>query len=150
MAANQKSTPPTGGIARSLQRFFMNMHVSVYHWTGGAGATGRNFLILTTIGRKSGQERHTPLFYFANEGNFIIIASNGGAQKHPTWWLNLQSNPKARIQLKQRHISVTAHQAVGEERERLWSIISEKYQNFVGYQKKTPREIPVVVLIPDL
>lgn len=150
MAANQKSTPTADGIARSLQRFFMNMHVSVYRWTGGAGAPGRNFLILTTIGRKSGQERDTPLFYFANEGNFIIIASNGGAQKHPTWWLNLQSNPKARIQLKQRRVSVTAHQAVGEERERLWSIISEKYQNFVGYQKKTPREIPVVVLIPDL
>lgn len=153
MAADQKTASTSGGTARSLQRFFMNGHVSLYRLTGGAiggGVPGKSFLILTTTGRKSGKERDTPLFYFLDEGNFIVIASNGGAQKHPTWWLNLQANPKGRIQVRKRTISVTARQASGEERKRLWSIISTKYQNFVGYQKKTAREIPIVVLTPDL
>ncbi len=139
-------------VGRALQRFFMQGHVSLYRLTGGAvggGFSGRTFLILTTTGRKSGVARDTPLFYFRDGKRFIVIASNGGAQKHPTWWLNLQSNPQARVQIGRNVTPVSAKRADGEEYERLWSIIATKYTNFVDYQKRTPREIPVVILTPS-
>ncbi len=137
-----------GGVARSFLRLFMKGHVSLYRLTNGKIGGGEHHLILTTTGRKSGVERDTPLFFFTDADRYIIIASNGGAPKHPVWWLNLQSNPEAKIQVNARVIPVTAQEADAEERKRLWAIISEKYKNFVGYQKRAPREIPVVVLTP--
>jgi F420H(2)-dependent quinone reductase len=145
--ATQK--PQTGGVGKSLLRLFMKGHVSLYRMTGGKVGGGAHMLILTTTGRKSGVARDTPLFFFHDGANFIIIASAGGAPKHPTWWLNLQSNPAAKIQVGEQTLSVAASEAVGEERARLWSIIAENYKQFVGYQKRTTREIPVVVLAPQ-
>ena len=135
-------------VVRSLQRLFMKGHVSLYRRTGGKVGGSEHLLILTTTGRKSGVERDTPLFFFSDSDHYIIIASNGGAPKHPVWWLNLQSNPQAKIQINSRVIPVTAQQADPEERKRLWAIISEKYKNFVEYQKRATREIPIVVLMP--
>ena len=144
-----RQTKPLGKVGRNLQRLFMKGHVSLYRRTGGKVGNGKSFLILTTIGRKSGIERDTPLFFFPDEGRFIVIASNGGAPKHPTWWLNLQSNPKAKIQVRSRVIPVIARQADAEESKRLWTIIADKYKNFVGYQKRTTREIPIIILTPE-
>jgi len=151
MSTSSQTAPKqqSGGVGRSLQRLFMKGHVSLYRLTGGKVGGGAHLLILTTKGRKSGVERDTPLFFFRDGANFIIIASAGGAAKHPTWWLNLQSNPAAKIQAGASVISVTASEAVGEERQRLWAIIAENYKQFVGYQKRTTREIPVVVLAPQ-
>jgi deazaflavin-dependent oxidoreductase (nitroreductase family) len=148
MSATSQPTQknPIAGVGKSLQRLFMKGHVSLYRLTGGKVGGGKHFLILTTIGRKSGVERDTPLFFFRDGDHFIIIASTGGAPKHPIWWLNLQNNPQAKIQVGPRVIPVTARQADGEERTRLWSIIAENYKNFVQYQKHTTREIPVVIL----
>ncbi|GAC1349838.1 MAG: nitroreductase family deazaflavin-dependent oxidoreductase [Ktedonobacteraceae bacterium] len=138
------------GVGKSLQRLFMKGHVSLYRLTGGKVGGGEHLLILTTVGRKSGLERDTPLFFFRDGDRFIIIASAGGAPKHPIWWLNLQGNPQAKVQVGPRVIPVTARRADGEERTRLWSIIAENYKNFVGYQKHTTREIPVVILTPTV
>ena len=132
-----------------LERLFTQTHVSLYRMTGGKLGGGAHMLILTTIGRKSGQERSTPLFNFRDGENYVIIASNGGARAHPTWWLNLQANPQAKIQLGPRVINVTAKTADAEERKRLWAIIDANYKNFVAYQKRTQREIPVVILSPN-
>lgn len=149
------STPQTqqsgraNSIGQRIQRIFTQGHVSLYRLTGGKVGGGKSTLILTTTGRKSGIERSTPLFFFDDEGRFIIIASNGGAAKHPTWWLNLQSNPHAKIQVNARVIPVTAKQADEEERKRLWAIIAENYKQFVSYQQRTPREIPIVILTPE-
>ncbi len=150
MSVDTKSTRSSqqGGVVRSLQRLFMKGHVSLYRLTGGKVGGGEHQLILTTTGRKSGVERDTPLFFFTDADRYIIIASNGGAAKHPVWSLNLQSNPQAKIQINSRVIPVTAQQADAEERKRLWAIISEKYKNFVQYQKRATREIPVVILTP--
>ena len=150
MSVDTKATNPRqmGSVARSLQRLFMKGHVSLYRLTGGKVGGGEHLLVLTTTGRKSGVERDTPLFFFSDADHYIIIASNGGTAKHPVWWLNLQSNPQAKIQVGPRVIPVTAQQADAEERKRLWAIIAEKYKNFVEYQKRTPREIPIVVLTP--
>jgi deazaflavin-dependent oxidoreductase (nitroreductase family) len=137
------------GIGKSLQRLFMRGHVSLFRLTGGKVGGGEHMLILTTIGRKSGVKRDTPLFFFRDGDQFIIIASDGGAPKHPTWFLNLKSNPQAKIQVGAQVIPVTTKQAEGEELARLWSIIGENYKNFVQYQTRTSREIPVVILTPS-
>lgn len=133
-------------IGKSLQRLFMKGHVSLYRMTGGKVGGGEHLLILTTVGRKSGVKRDTPLFFFRDGEQFIIIASAGGAPKHPVWWLNLQSNPQATIQVGPEVIPVTAKRAEGEDYTRLWSIIEENYKNFVGYQQRTTRQIPVIIL----
>ena len=150
MSANQQAMQQlqANSFVKALQRLFMRGHVSLYRLTGGS-LGGKTTLLLTTIGRKSGQERDTPLFHFRDGDRYIVIASNGGATKHPTWWLNLKANPRARIQIGKQIIPVTAQQAIGDERKRLWSIIEEKYTNFVEYQKRTEREIPVIILTPD-
>lgn len=149
-AQNQAASKyQTGGIGKRLQRLFMKGHVAVYRRTGGKVGGGEHLLILTTIGRKSGVERDTPLFFFRDGEQFIIIASAGGAAKDPTWWLNLRSNPQARIQVGARVVPVSARQAEGEERQRLWATIAENYKQFVGYQKRTTREIPVIMLTPE-
>ncbi|BCL78681.1 deazaflavin-dependent nitroreductase [Ktedonobacteria bacterium brp13] len=140
---------PSGGVGKSLQRAFMKGQVSLYRLTNGKVGGGEHLLILTTTGRKSGVKRDTPLFFFRDEGHHIIIASAGGAEKHPTWWLNLKSNPQATIQVGANVIPVTAQEAEGTERERLWSIIADNYKQFVGYQKRTTRTIPVIVLTPN-
>src|SRR5579863_9232885 len=116
MPTGQQTTQSnqTGTILRNVQRVFMQGHVSLYRLTSGAigsRAGGRSLLILTTLGRKSGKERDTPLFYFPDGEHLIVIASNGGAPKHPTWWLNLQANPQAKVQIRGRIIAVTARQA---------------------------------------
>lgn len=134
-----------------LQRFFMRVHIFFYQRTGGVigGNLGRPMLLLTTIGRKSGQERITPIFYFPDGDRFILIASNSGAPQHPQWCFNLQASSLAKVQIGRNIIAVTAQQADGEERQRLWSLITAKYPAFNAYQKRTMREIPVVILTPD-
>src|ERR1700693_3656308 len=99
MSANPQITDskPWGGVTKSLARVIMKGHVSLYRLTGGKVGGGESHLILTTTGRKSGVERDTPLFFFADGDHYIIIGSMGGAPKHPTWWLNLKSNPQAKI-----------------------------------------------------
>ncbi len=136
------------GIVRSLVRLFMKAHVSLFRLTGGKVGGGEHMLILSTTGRKSGVERDTPLFFFRDGDQFVIIASAGGSPKHPTWYLNLKSNPRAKVQIGAQVIPVTAKEAEGEERVRLWAIIGENYQHFVRYQERANREIPVMVLTP--
>jgi deazaflavin-dependent oxidoreductase (nitroreductase family) len=138
-------------IGRALQRFFMDVHIFFYRRTGGGiggNLAGRSMLLLTTIGRKSGQERITPIFYFSDRDRFVLIASNGGAPQHPQWWRNLQAHPQARVQVGRRIVAVTAQHAVGEERQRLWSLITTRYPEFATYQKRTTRDILVVILTP--
>ena len=138
-------------IQLTLQRYFMGLHVWFYQRTGGSlggNLAGRSMLLLTTIGRKSGQERITPIFYFPDKGRFVLIGSDGGAPRHPQWWRNLQAHPQAKVQFGRSVIDVTAHEAVGEERERLWSLVTARYPEFLRYQRRTTRTIPVVVLSP--
>jgi deazaflavin-dependent oxidoreductase (nitroreductase family) len=140
-----------GNAGRSLQHAFTEVHVWLYRRTGGAiggRMGGHEILILTTTGRKSGKKRDTPLQYTKDGERFIIIASNGGASKHPTWFLNLRANPEAQLQIRAKTIAVEASEAIGEERERLWTQVTSQHQNFADYQKRTTREIPVVVLTP--
>jgi deazaflavin-dependent oxidoreductase (nitroreductase family) len=157
MSRGQKTTqtthlPSTSKISKAFQRFFMRQHVFFYRLSGGrfgGSAPDRSFLILTTTGRKSGQERPTPLFYFPDGDRFIVIASNWGSTSHPVWWLNLQTHPQAKVQIQKKVIPVIGREADPTERKRLWAIVTTEHKEFADYQKKIEREIPVVILTPE-
>ena len=125
------------------------IHTSLYLWTGGAigGRMGTSpILLLTTVGRKSGVLRTTPLIYLADGARFALVASNGGAEQHPLWWRNLLADPRAGVQVGRQNINMMARQATPEERAQLWPRLVAVYAPYADYQKRTTREIPVVIL----
>lgn len=135
----------------SAQRFFIGINTFVYWLSGGkiGGRFGKSLvLLLTTAGRRTGQQRTIPLFYLKDGDILILVASNGGAPAHPVWWLNLQANLEALVEIGKKKLLVEARQADEEERERLWPLLVSMYSGYAGYQKKTAREIPVVILKP--
>jgi len=138
-------------MSKALRRAFMRFHIVLYRLSGGllgSRAPGRSFMLLTTIGRKSGQERVTPILYIPEANDFLLIASNWGEQKHPAWWLNLQAHPQARVRVGRKELAVVARQANSEERAHLWPSIQARYGEFKRYQQRVTREIPVIILSP--
>jgi deazaflavin-dependent oxidoreductase (nitroreductase family) len=105
-------------------------------------------LLLTTTGRRSGKARTTPLTFFRDGGDLVVIASNGGADRAPDWSVNLQKDPRAVVQIGTDKLSVEARTATSEERERLWVGITATYPGYAAYQRKTTRRIPVLILTP--
>jgi deazaflavin-dependent oxidoreductase (nitroreductase family) len=105
-------------------------------------------LLLTTTGRKSGEEFIFPLFYGTDGDSYIVVASKGGAPQHPGWYRNLLANPEVGLQVGTRKVKARARTATGAERARLWQKALEFWPPYADYQKKTEREIPVVVLDP--
>jgi deazaflavin-dependent oxidoreductase (nitroreductase family) len=106
-------------------------------------------LLLTTTGRKSGEKIIFPLFYGdTGDGGYIIVASKGGAPKHPQWYLNLVANPEVEVQVGTKKMKARARTVSGDERARLWTKALEFWPPYADYAKKTEREIPVVVLDP--
>lgn len=106
-------------------------------------------LLLTSTGRRSGKPRVLPLIYKKVGTNYVIIASKGGAPKHPGWYLNLLANPDCHIQVARDAIDATARTAEGAEREDLWRQLAEIYPPYDEYQQRAgERIIPVVVLEP--
>ncbi len=104
-------------------------------------------LLLTTIGRKSGEPRIMPLIYSETGGGYVVIASKGGAQQHPAWYLNLLEQPEVEVQVKADKFRARARMAVGAERATLWAQQQALAPIFDGYQQSADtREIPVVVL----
>ena len=135
----------------TLMKVMSVTHEFWYRLTGGAigGSFGGNpMLLLTTTGRKSGRPRTTPLQYLADGEDIVLVASNGGNTWHPAWWLNLERNPEAEVQVRNERRRVKAEKAEGEDRERLWRLLIEMYSGYEGYQRTAEREIPVVVLRP--
>lgn len=113
---------------------------------GGKGMIAT--LLLITKGARTGKTRMLPLIYKKVDGNFVIIASKGGAPSHPGWFRNLQTNPDCEIRVASNAYKVHARVAHGAERERLWKELVEVYAPYTQYQERTDREIPVVVLEP--
>lgn len=116
----------------------------------GASFAGMPSLELTTVGRKSSKPRSVMLTSPLQEGEaYVVVASRGGDDIHPDWFLNLRENPAVEVQVvgksKQR---MRARVATPEERTRMWPIIAGRYRNYAGYQKRTDREIPLVLLEP--
>jgi proline iminopeptidase len=105
-------------------------------------------LLLTTIGRKSGDKFIFPLFYGTDGGGYFVIASKGGAPEHPGWYRNILANPDVEVQVATKKMNARARTTEGEERLRLWKKALEFWPPYADYQLKTEREIPVVVLDP--
>jgi deazaflavin-dependent oxidoreductase (nitroreductase family) len=114
----------------------------------GARFMGKRFLLLIQEGRRTGLERVTPLLYVDHDDRWVVVASNAGDEQAPAWWLNLKSRPVARIQVGRRRLAVAARRATAEECERLWPKLNGAYRHFEAYQRRTSREIPVVILEP--
>ena len=136
---------------RAVMRMISGTHEFWYRLSGGliGGRFGHlPILLLTTTGRKSGRKRTTPLVYLRDGDDAVVIASNGGADQHPAWWLNLRENPKAEVLMGRDLKTVIAEKATGEERQRLWRQVVELYHGYDEYRGMTEREIPVVVLRP--
>lgn len=126
-------------------------HTRRYQETDGAVGylwNGVPTLLLTTTGRRSGQPRTTPLIFARNGADYLVVASMGGAPRHPLWYENLLVAPDAVIQVKSEHLAVTARTASDEEKPELWKIVSDQWPNYHTYQTRTDRIIPVVVLSP--
>ncbi len=110
---------------------------------------GRDVLILTTTGAKSGETRETPLVYMKAGENFVVIASKGGAPSHPAWYHNLSANPGVTLEVLGKRFQARARAAVGEEYESLYKSMADRMPAFWDYRKKTTRTIPAVVLEPQ-
>lgn len=126
-------------------------HVRRYQETDGDVGylwNGVPILLLTTTGRKSGLARTTPLIHGRDGEDFLVVASMGGAPQHPNWYLNLEADASAKIQVRGEHLEVTARTADDDEKDRLWKIVTELWPNYDVYQSRTDRVIPVVVLSP--
>jgi deazaflavin-dependent oxidoreductase (nitroreductase family) len=130
---------------------FGKEHVDRYVATDGKEGhdwQGTQTLILTTTGRKSGQTRQTPLIYGEQGDNYLIVASNGGAEAHPDWYFNLDANPDVEVQVWGDRIPARARTATPEEKAQWWSIVTKEWPDYDEYQKKTDRPIPLVVIEP--
>jgi deazaflavin-dependent oxidoreductase (nitroreductase family) len=136
-------------LVAALQNALTGLHSLLYRSSNGMiGGTIANspVLLLTTTGRRSGKQRTVPLLYLPDGRNFVLVASNGGAVRHPNWWLNLQTTGEAWIQVKRIRRRVKAEQASAAEKERLWPRLTAMYPGYQRYQEITDRDIPVVIL----
>lgn len=138
---------------RWLIRLISILHRFLYRMSGGRIGSrvpgGMQMLLLTTIGRKSGQPRTTPLLYVPDAERLIVIASNGGDDRDPAWWLNLLAWPEAVVQLGPERFPAHARRAEGHEGELLFAKLVASHGPFEQYRKRTAREIPIVVLERD-
>ena len=127
-------------------------HVAVYRATGGRiGHTLPGLptmLLLDHVGAKSGKLRRSALLYIRDGDDLVIVASKGGYPKNPAWFYNLRANPDTVVQVGSEHRKVRARVATAEERERLWPKVTKSYGGYAGYQERTEREIPLVILEP--
>lgn len=105
----------------------------------------QDILILHTIGRKSGVDRGIPIAYFKKDNRYLIVASNWGQEHQAAWYLNLQSDPHARLDVKGKTIKVTAREAQGDEYNQLWKFVTTRHLPYLDYQKKTSRRIPIMI-----
>ena len=140
-----------GPMRRTFIRAMSGMNTRVYRASGGRlmGRMGKApVLLLTTTGRRSGQPRVAPLLYVEQGGSYAVVASYGGSDTHPAWFLNLEAQPAAEIEVGKRRLGVKARVADGDERARLWSQLAAIYPAYDKYEKQTTRRIPVVVLDP--
>lgn len=148
------ATSPSAGARRkdTFFKIFTGFHEGVFKVSKGkvfGRAGGMPVVMLITTGRKSGKQRSTMLTSPVQLGeSVVLVASYGGDARHPAWYLNLTANPEVEAVMSGSHRTMTARVASPEEKAELWPQITGKYKGYAGYQQKTDRDIPVVILDP--
>ena len=134
---------------RWLLALITRVHRFVYRATGGrvgGNLAGTQTLLLTTVGRRTGRERVTPLLFVRDGDDFVVVASNAGDARDPAWWWNLRERPDAKIQVGTARHRVRARRADAEEAQRLWPLLEDSYRYYEDYRRRAGREIPIVIL----
>lgn len=139
-------------MPRDVRRL-SRVSVVLYHLTGGYAYRGSatspaGFLKLTTTGRKSGKLRTVHLIYIRDGSDYVVIASHGGSQRHPGWFFNVKSNPQVSIQVQNTRLTAMAEIADTDKRRELWARLLEIAPFYAAYERRTAREIPLVILRP--
>ena len=140
-AEEQVSDSPSGWVARHIKRYVDSDGAKGHEWRPGVYT-----LLLTTRGRRSGKLRRTALIYGRDGDRYLVVASIGGAAHHPAWYLNLTDHPEVEVQVGAERFTATARTASAAEKPRLWSLMTSIWPAYEGYQRKTRRDIPVVIL----
>ena len=125
---------------------------AIEQFRAGGPVDGMNrdrLLLLTTLGRKSGQRVTTPMMFHDDGGRLLVIASNIGAPRHPDWYFNLAANPRVTVEVGTETYDATASTIGGDEREQVWAMLKTNYPFFADHERKTERTIPVVALVRD-
>lgn len=142
MSAQREVTDsPTDWVASHIRSYVETDGREGHYWNGVPT------LLLTTTGRKSGTPRRTALIYGRDGARYLVVASQGGAPTHPSWYLNLRADPMVQVQVGSQKFAARASEATGSEKARLWKIMAAIW-TYDEYQAKTEREIPLVVLEP--
>jgi len=145
-------TPREEQIGTAVIGLMSRLNTWVYRLSGGRLAGrfpgGAPVLLLTTIGRKSGQPKTAPLLYLQDGDDYVVVASKGGMSQHPLWFKNLEANPRVEVEVGSRKIEATARRATREEKAALWPKLVGMYSSYADYQARTTRDIPVVILTP--
>jgi len=135
-----------------MAKYLSSLHRVLYRTTGGR--IGRRLVhndmcLLTTTGRHTGKEHTVPLLYLRDGDRLVVIASWGGRDRHPEWYLNLLEHPSATVQVLEERWPVTATTASADERAVWWPRVLNAYDGYADYESRTDREIPVVFLDPS-
>ena len=135
-----------------ITRNVMKGHTLVYRATNGLIGHripgGPPMLLLDHLGAKTGTKRTSPLVYVTDGKDYVIVASKGGHPQHPAWYHNLRANPDTTIQVGSKRRAVHARVANAQEHKRLWPKAVDAYSGYTGYQERTERKIPLVILEP--
>ena len=137
---------------KALFKLVFSIAAALYRLTGGrigGKVQGLPVLLLTTTGRKSGKRRVTPVGYFEADGGYVIVASNAGFDNHPGWYHNLKHNSRVTFEIRGRRATALAETAEPDRRARLWARLMELAPGYGAYQRRTRREIPIVLLQPE-
>jgi len=132
---------PVGWVARHVRRYLETNGEQGHEWRPGVFT-----LLLSTRGRRSGRLRRTALIYGRDGDRYLVVASVGGAARHPGWYLNLVDQPRVEVQVGADRFPATARTATPEEKPRLWALMTAIWPAYEDYQRKTRRDIPVVIL----
>ena len=138
-------------MLKAFLRTFLPFFVWLYQRTNGrfgGRVQGLPVLLLTTTGRKTGKKRITPLGYFEQDGYYVIVASYAGLDTHPAWFHNLKSQPQVELQIQDKQLTARAEPADPALRKQLWDKLVRLAPGYGAYEKRTNREIPVVLLRP--
>jgi F420H(2)-dependent quinone reductase len=143
--------PSPGSLSARTWNAITRLHVASYRRSGGrvGGRWGKApVLLLDHVGRRTGIPRTTPLLYLPDGENLVIVGSRGGSKAPPAWWLNLEDEPRTTVQVGPRRREVVARTASAQEKQRLWLRLVDMYSDFETYERRTDRDIPVVILEP--